>query len=718
MPAQSLFQFFLVVAMTLLFSTAFSLASAQEDSNGQKLDIGDTIEFEFHNKSVAAEILEFTRLGWPVVNVEFDGRTIEWKLPSNRTKLVRTENEKPTAVQASHSAPELRSWTDSSGKFTVKAKLISSIDGKVKLEKEDGRVINLTLEELSAKDQQYLEELAKAAAENDPENPFAGGVPNPDSNPFEPSGRSNSKTLVESTSNRVRTKILTPTISNLISFKSPADNFQPDPFEPTGKKLDRSIDYSTVMTEHEFHHDYSVCFSRNNKFAAVCISNPFENRSAINIANLETGETIASAEIQIKKLAVMAIADDGKTVITVPKSVGNSRNLDVWNIEGNIVRKTVSWRSSRFRSNSKFRPDAGLFVDPNKLLTLGNHLALWNIDGADCVYSIRSRESFVHSSSPALSPGRNQVALAYDHSIFVIEAETGTVVSELKTGDDPVEQLAFSQSGQLLAGISRSTGSIDVWDIQTRELIQQLGTADQGVKSLHWCGDRYLLINGSELIDVELRTPIWRYDVSRAELVNGHDGRFWIIGSNRMKPIDLPHKDFDDQTATLNPDDLLLLKPGAELSIHFDTVFAPAVEQRILRQMEQNLNSIDVVVTKDAELQLIASVKKLRESTATVRPFASGPFGRRRSTETITYTPHLATISLVKNGNEMWSKSRRFGPGSVIDGNENETSQQTADRLCKPQPEFFSSRKFPRYFAQLPSGKVLGTSEITLEGIQ
>ena len=67
---------------------------------------------------------------------------------------------------------EMRKWTDSTGSFSVNAKLVSNEDGSVKLEKEDGRIITLPLTKLSDKDQTYLEELKK---QNSEANPFAGG---------------------------------------------------------------------------------------------------------------------------------------------------------------------------------------------------------------------------------------------------------------------------------------------------------------------------------------------------------------------------------------------------------------------------------------------------------------------------------------------------------------------------------------------------------------
>ncbi|NQT13866.1 MAG: caspase family protein, partial [Planctomycetes bacterium] len=49
-----------------------------------------------------------------------------------------------------------REWTDTTGKYTVEAELVSFKDGTVRLKKQDGSVISLSLEKLSARDREYL----------------------------------------------------------------------------------------------------------------------------------------------------------------------------------------------------------------------------------------------------------------------------------------------------------------------------------------------------------------------------------------------------------------------------------------------------------------------------------------------------------------------------------------------------------------------------------
>lgn len=60
-----------------------------------------------------------------------------------------------------------RTWTSSNGRFTTEADLLGFKDGKVKLKKTDGTVIEVPLESLSDVDRRYVEERYPAAAAPD-----------------------------------------------------------------------------------------------------------------------------------------------------------------------------------------------------------------------------------------------------------------------------------------------------------------------------------------------------------------------------------------------------------------------------------------------------------------------------------------------------------------------------------------------------------------------
>jgi TolA-binding protein len=72
-------------------------------------------------------------------------------------ELKKSGDEGGDAAAAPAAKPALRTWTDASGRFTVKARARGVKDGKLSLETEDGSVIQVPLAKLSEADRKSLE---------------------------------------------------------------------------------------------------------------------------------------------------------------------------------------------------------------------------------------------------------------------------------------------------------------------------------------------------------------------------------------------------------------------------------------------------------------------------------------------------------------------------------------------------------------------------------
>lgn len=711
-------QCILFLCLLVSGSSVFGQDDRDRDREGNELHVGDLIEFEFRGKTVQAEIIDFTGTGWPTVEVEIGGRMREWFTPGRDVTLVESSSEEPSPPSKQTKSTEFRTWSDATGKFSVDAKFISRENDEIKLEKEDGRVITLALEKLSKADQDYLAELAK---DEDPDNPFAGGEP---TDPFSggESLRSPEKRKRKSRNSASRravsnTKTITPRIRNSMSLRQVDWKVTPDPASTEMEDSGRSIYFSSNPNEHEFHNNTAARIGVDGKFAAVCVSNPFENSSSLISIDFVKGSASAPVSIPVEKAEIFAVSNNGDTILTLRESKGREQGgLEFWNVAGGSAKLEAVWRTKGFFDRSGFDPKSGIFVGKNRLLTFGDQIALWDCETAESFYSI----DVFDRAKPSLSPAGNQLAISSSTNIYLIAIKDGTVLGSIDTDGTAYQHLAFSQSGQFLAGLETSSGAVAIWDLESAELVQQFGSPAATGKSILWCGDDYVLVDEKYLMDVELRATVWEYETDDGTIARGANGQFWFVSDSRLTPIQLPHKDLRERTAEFDPDDLLVLKPGAEVSIELESDFAPSEQREIIAALKDRLKDKGIVVSEVADIQLVAQVKKQEKESVEVRPFFDpiGPFGQRSKTETITYTPNLATIEIQRNGRKFWGKLRRFGPAGVIHSQENESTQQAANRICKPNPDFFKNVEFPEYFAQLPSGEALGSSEISERGIR
>ena len=702
---------------TLVFLVWFgamvgSTAHAQRDFPDREFQVGDLVEFDFLGTKTQGQITKFTGTGWPYVEFDHRGKTTERFFPGSRLTLVKAVDDMGDAGNELMGKSAMRTWTDATGAFEIKAKLISNKNGKVELEKEDGRVVTLPAINLSDEDQAYLKDLEKAAAaEKDENNPFAGGVmKDPKKAAANRGNRANRRTPA---SDPTQPAIEPEYDSNGIVLSNNGWHVEPDG-AATVPATNKVINFSTGLTKHKFHNKMSPpSLSADKKTIAVSISNVFDSTSEIVTIDLENEKSNLPLSIAGKETKLMAISPNGKMAVTLRGSRGRDPGkLEFWNLSEKEATLSTTWNTAGFHNRNGFAPKSGLFIDESRLLTLGRRVILWDVETAAALYSFAISES----TSPALSPNAKQVAVVSGKSIYLVGTADGAMLGMLEGPGQAIQKLAFSQSGQFLAGLAELSGEIYVWDLSNQELVREFAAPGGSARSIQWVGDQYVLVNDSILMDVELRAAIWNYQTSGGNLLNTQDGRFWFAGNSKLTPVKLPHKNFDAQTAGFDPDKLLVLKPGAEVTIELDLPFQPAQQKTIRDKLVQMLEANDVVVRDNAELKVVASVKKGKQQSMEVSGFTD-PLGMR-GTEKITYTPNTMSLYLIKDDVKLWSKTRQYGPGGFITRTRGETTQQAATRMCQPNPNFFTTIKLPKYIGQLHSGKPVGVSRITEQGIQ
>ena len=679
----------------LFTSLANSAVNAQED-----FEIGDRVELKFLGKTLEGEVIETGR-SWPKIEFTYNGETRTQRFPPSRlTLLDEAASEAEEMPATTELTSEFREWSDSTGAFKIKAKLLSAKNGKIKLEKEDGFVVTLPSLKLSDADQKFIAELEKQKAmETSEDNPFAGGVK-------KSSGKGRSAgDSTRSSANKIEA-IVPEVSSNEIALFADGWNVSPDSGGDESSTKKRAISTPTLYTKHAFHNRTSkVSFGPDNKFAALSRSNPFESGSEIVVLDLENAKSKAPLKIRYKDCTLLAISADGKTAVTFRKSEGrNPGYVDFWNLD-NVAKRYASWKTATFFERDGFSPKSGVFLDEKRLLTIGKRVVLWDFETAAALYSV----PLPKTAKIAFSANNKQIAIPSGDSVFVIDTDDGKVLGEIET-PHPADVLAFSHSGNFLAGLAKTNGSIWVWDLAANELVQELSTNLRSTKSMVWVDDDYLLVGNSDLIDVELRASVWKYKPGRgASIIPSSDGEFWLSRDTKLSPLKLPHKPLKVMTAKFDPDSLLVLKPGVEVSLELDLPFAPAEQRNIRDRLVKNLESNNVTVRDGADLKLVAIIKKGQQKTSEVSGFFDH-FGRK--SETIKYTPNHASLVLKKKDAVVWGRYRTFGPSGMISTKEGETTQQAADRTCQPTPSFFTSVVFPKYIAVLPSGKPLGESTL------
>ncbi|MEQ8835560.1 MAG: SHD1 domain-containing protein, partial [Lacipirellulaceae bacterium] len=97
---------------------------------------------------------------------------------STRTNNGNTTTERSVTFGSGNAAkedkPKPRTWVDSTGKHKIRATFMELVDGKVRLRREDNKVISFPLDKLSERDQEEVKRLSQGVSlgDSDPDNPF------------------------------------------------------------------------------------------------------------------------------------------------------------------------------------------------------------------------------------------------------------------------------------------------------------------------------------------------------------------------------------------------------------------------------------------------------------------------------------------------------------------------------------------------------------------
>ncbi|HVX14141.1 MAG TPA: trypsin-like peptidase domain-containing protein [Pirellulales bacterium] len=140
-------------------------APASSEEGTAAFQAGDKVRIAWAGKVENAEVINVNgNNGWVTVKFRRNGLEMTPTLPPDKIELAVKKKKAPSPAVTSDS--KLRTWSNKSGKFKIKAKFVELKNDSVTLEKEDGETVTVALDKLSEADQKAARELAEGVEEN------------------------------------------------------------------------------------------------------------------------------------------------------------------------------------------------------------------------------------------------------------------------------------------------------------------------------------------------------------------------------------------------------------------------------------------------------------------------------------------------------------------------------------------------------------------------
>ncbi|MBS0262015.1 MAG: hypothetical protein JSS02_08655 [Planctomycetes bacterium] len=713
-----------VLSLTLLSVSVF--AADKASGKKKKLSPGDKVEVEWAGKKIKAEFVEYFPTGWLTVKFKSNGVTMTPTLPPDKVRPLTTE--KADAGKGSSGA-KMRTWTDKTGKYKTKAKFVELSDGEVTLETENGKKVKMALDKLSKADQ----DAAKAAAKEAEDNPFKEAGDD-DDNPFEKGAKSADSDDGDDDDNETEpvaneadwSSVETLSVGQTGPWKLTPDAIaNPDNLFKKPILLESTLK-SKGKTELGFFESVDgLLISRGQSKACVVVRDGTPGKSAkvsLQMVDLAAGK--ASDPVSYKSnLKPVDIDSDGEHILSRADQIfahgDTTGGIGVWKM-GSKGPTLVKRFSPQDPGNiHKTAPTMAQFIDADHVLTLQfpSKLAMFQVSKAKAIY----RVDLSNNGVAALSVNRKYLAAPVNNEMVIFDALTGDTLGKLPGDPGIVSALSFRPDGTQLAALSPQR--LIVWDLVKGEMYRDIyfptAVAANGID---WMANGYLLVSGQNLIDLDLRVVLWRYQHQAGNGFSHGYGEFggnfyYALTSNDRKEralfqARLPHEAALKAAAGLNADQLLALKPGTTVSINMQAQGAQDEIQKAYQALTAQLTALGINVGNGAQVTLQATTEQGKTQEISYRSFG------RLGNEKANVTEYISRLKIVENGKVLWETSITSGAPHFLQMKDGESLQQALAPYQKPNIQFFSSVKLPQYLARPTEGGAYGASNLTPQGIE
>ncbi|MFN0053228.1 MAG: SHD1 domain-containing protein [Planctomycetales bacterium] len=745
-----------VLLSGLLSITVLSLVLfAAEGGKSKRLSVGDKVQVKWAGESYPGEVqgvlsngfvkVKFTRNGMEMTQtVSPDKVSAKGKGDSAKGTAKGSDKDAATpsdkngakskpSAGAKTAAGKFRTWSDRSGKFSVKAKFISLADDQVTLQREDGRKVTLAIDKLKEEDQKVARQLAEEADENpfEPkeENPFEATDSDGDS------GDAGNEEISGGDDAELVSEVQWGSAEPLTVSEPDGWSLAPDAAPVLDKPLLSKplMLFSALKGKGKgaelgfFDGVDSVLFDRAHGAACVVtIDGQPGQEVAVRVQRADLIDGKAGAPQRLSApLKPTDVSPSGRRILArsdfhVRRGQEKPPELSVWEFSDQGLRRRRGWNPVDPDNFHKSEPGYAKFIDDDHVVTVSfpSRMVIWDVPKARPKFKLELATGGV----PALSANRKYLAVPVQSGIYLINPLTGKTLGKLPGDPGTISAISFNPQGTQLAALS--VQRLQVWNLDKGDLYRDIYfSSGMHATELDWMSEGYLLLGGQNLVDLERRIVLWHYShdavAGLGKAYGEMGGALWfaLTSPDRKERglfrAALPHDEAKKVATGLDPDQLLALKPGAEVSLNIAAQGTPAEQQKIVQDLTAQLKDLGIGVVPQSRLVLYATTETGKTSEIEYRSF-----GRFSGGEKANVTEQISKLRLFEDNKVLWETVSVSGAPHMLQMKEGQSVQDALAPYQRPNLGFFSNVKLPQYVARQAEGGAYGASRLTPQGIQ
>lgn len=411
-------------------------------------------------------------------------------------------------------ANEERQWTDSTGRFQVKAKLIQQDGRQVVLKTSDGRTIKIPIDRLSQANQVYLQQL-KTDAANKPKPLPTESKPAAPETPVDPQQSLDAAPRLDFSKEVWNVDVSASKPSSI----KPVDITLP---KPQGRRQPHAANGLLLMAA----------------VSDVSGTGPAA-KTRLLIANFRTDELTELPPETGTAMHPVAILGDAETIVMVgtgKDTQTTAENLQSWQVKNGSLQRGDIWSPYAGKSNGGIRFAAA--GPNNSLLTCskGGHIVAWEMPSKRAIWQIEmGSPPYWHTTVD-----QTRLAIASASQLVIVDLPSGQVIGSQplrELGRISYPKLSFNPSEDKL--YLSSIGRVLILDLQSNQWIQDTNVSGVGTSNgAIFCDDQHVLIDGSTLVDWKSGEKVDTYRGLGAPLQAGHFT--FVVSDTQLRALDLP----------------------------------------------------------------------------------------------------------------------------------------------------------------------------------
>ena len=585
---------------------------------------------------------------------------------------------------------KFRIWKSKSEKFQVNAKLVERIDDQVRLQKENGSVITIDIDQLSKFDQKYLAKISR---------PVRRG-------PIKQPTKLSDFPISKSDVSAVTTVLADPEVDWKPGFDAlPKIRIRS---KPISIALKRDYECKKIFADANRQMMHCLLNHRNAKKDDI--------KYSIRPIDLSTGSRKPIMAFPCKS-AIPADAGFGRVL---SNSTGRSSStVDIWesrrgkleHLKGFEPYAHLNRGQERYMLWSRLLPD-------DRLITLNAHgrTIVWKASTGSAVFSFDLDAGTI----PTLNPDRTRLIGASGGALTVLDLKNGKCVGKIPASAGEMKTFAVDQKQERIAGFGRNV--LRIWNAKTGkeefDFFLPIGSSLFSHAKIHWINRETILaidsIQNVFLVDLNLKSIVWEYtSLNASNPVVDALGKTWYShpAGNEIALFGRRFPDADARAliASIHPDKLSVLKPGISIALRVDAKLTADENLQVQQHLKKQLERSGFKVDPNANTILWATSRRGRSKGETYERIGGKNKGAK---ENVTVTETVMTLALVRNGNTVWQVDETTGGYApwIIIVKEGESAQSKISKNEKAKSRFFLNQVIPGYISQQPELGVYGKS--------